>query len=125
MVYPRNAPPPPVTRFRQGERVCLAVHSDPGAPYVIIDDYAGDRKGRAYAGGSAQVLGTRFEFRSLLIGSVGGWDVICVQAGYGEDKPDKWVWLDHLEPGLYKITLEASDYMTGRTYTLETSFTVE
>jgi len=130
-IHPENAPPI-VNRFRRGERVCLAVHSDLAQLYTITDDYAGTKtKHWVTASDYSKVVGTRFEFGRLSIGAYSKaqrWEVVCIRRFYDykdEYKPDKWVWLDSLEPGLYNVKFKGKEFHTDRTYTLETSFTVE
>jgi len=133
-----HTPPPRVTRFRRGERICVAVHSSPGERYryQLVGVDPAPRLEWLSGMGKAQILDTPVKFSLFTVGGPrGGWQATCFQGTdlrmtgsawrrYYET-PSRWLWVDRLKPGEYTVRLIIKERRSGRTYAKDASFTVE
>ncbi|MEZ4600010.1 MAG: hypothetical protein R2940_09480 [Syntrophotaleaceae bacterium] len=137
----QNAPPH-VTKFYPGEKVCIAVHSAPGEPYVYRGDLLPpeDKVVRGYV--RPMIAGTRtyaypggyteLSFPGLSVGRAGGWWVSCVQlrpsmeTPAGQQAGGYYHPEFYLKPGQYTVKATIHESNIKRSYwPIKLSFSVE
>jgi len=125
-----DSPPPKISSFRRGERICFVVIALPTGNY--LDRYGTQRRHSGIC--TVTVKGTDIEMEHFAVGGVQKkWKVVGVisKSFFSERdrrqysrNPDNWEWLDNLAPGTYTAQLKVDENPTKRINYYNCTFTI-